>query len=710
MNVNLGKGGADYGRFLGELYDLGAIEVCESPQEVYGLFFVPRKDGRLRLIWGTRRSNAHFEVPPFTALPSGEALAALEIDESNAGQRIVAPSADVEVCFYQYELPSNLRPFFALKSVDLRFLPRRVRDQVSQQPTNGHIQFQSRVVPMGWAWAAHLVQQAHMSLLKDVRPLDSWVLDKAPTEPISAPHLAKILYIDNFASIGPTRARPDAATAEMITPLADAGVKADMDPNSGTFGVHDLLGFSSVEHRATWALSARKFWKIKGALDYVVSSSQGFAGAEMERLLGHLVSCFLLRREMLSLLYASCTFAQETELRRVPLWPSVRKELRWCRALLPLVTADMSRPWFPLITSYDASPWGYGVCETSVSASQSGQIGRLNDRWRWKGLVATNRRPRDDLTDLDDVDGDSKIPRYRGTILSAGAVSGFTEVDPGLLRDAAWVTVAARPSSGALVAAGDPAGSSAATQPQSDAPRAWPRASASARRPGSGPREQRYHVELQRLLHRLVPRLTGLQANRIREATQLAYLGILEQLVFFMQCRELPRFSAKVWDVTLVDFIESRHDDGALKGGDRQAAYAVAAKLLDYEQERAALWCLVMFETYCRVGELLALRMFQIAPPDRHSAGAAGCPTIVLNASELQAPSKTGEMDSSIAFDLPEHRWVGMLLVLLKEAFASQPMEHVVNVSYTVFLSLLDRAAQDLGIQALQPTPHCFRH
>eukprot|EP00959_Pyramimonas_sp_CCMP1952_P441301 9238613-Pyramimonas_sp.AAC.1 len=68
----------------------------------------------------------------------------------------------------------------------------------------------------------------------------------------------------------------------------------------------------------------------------MVSSSQGFAGAEMERLLGHLVSCFMLRRELLSLLRASYTFAQETKLRRVPLWPSVRKELRWCRALLPL--------------------------------------------------------------------------------------------------------------------------------------------------------------------------------------------------------------------------------------------------------------------------------------------------------------------------------------------------------------------------------------
>ena len=45
-----------------------------------------------------------------------------------------------------------------------------------------------------------------------------------------------------------------------------------------------------------------KFWKIKGALDYMIESKHGFTGKEMERLLGHLISCFLLRREMLALL------------------------------------------------------------------------------------------------------------------------------------------------------------------------------------------------------------------------------------------------------------------------------------------------------------------------------------------------------------------------------------------------------------------------
>ncbi len=278
---------------------------------------------------------------------------------------------------------------------------------------------------------------------------------------------------------------------------------------------------------------------------------------------------------------------------------------------------------------------------------------------------------------------------------------------------------------------------------------------ASGSRQASDRRGQRHNVELACLRERLVPRLTSLQANRVKERTQITYLAILERLVEYLQYRTLPQFSAAAWDPILVDFIERRYDQqesreatvrvlyallwasphlggvvrscfpqawASVQGWTRlsppatrpplpqQAAHATASKLLGFSQERAALGCVVRFETYCRVGEVLALRMFQIVAPDLRSKGAAGCPTIVLNASELHMPSKTGEMDSSIAFDLQEHRWVGMPLVAPKNAFQDKPMEHVVNVSYGVFLGLLERAVQELGISALQPTPHCFRH
>ena len=80
MDSRLRQCGHDMGAFLSELFDLGAIEPCSSAsvRERAGLFFVSKKDSKLRLIWDTRRSNAHFEPPAFTTLPSGESLAALE--------------------------------------------------------------------------------------------------------------------------------------------------------------------------------------------------------------------------------------------------------------------------------------------------------------------------------------------------------------------------------------------------------------------------------------------------------------------------------------------------------------------------------------------------------------------------------------------------------------------------------------------------------
>ncbi len=65
----------------------------------------------------------------------------------------------------------------------------------------------------------------------------------------------------------------------------------------------------------------------------------------MEHLLGHLVAFFMLRREMLSILCHCYVFALEAGERRLPAWPSVRHELEWARALLPLVVARCKLQW-----------------------------------------------------------------------------------------------------------------------------------------------------------------------------------------------------------------------------------------------------------------------------------------------------------------------------------------------------------------------------
>ena len=85
----------------------------------------------------------------------------------------------------------------------------------------------------------------------------------------------------------------------------------------------------------------------------------------MERLLGHLVHAFMLRRELLALLHATYCFVQSSYLARQPLWHSVVLELGRCLALLPAVVAKLDRPWSERVFAFDASPWGLGACEAS---------------------------------------------------------------------------------------------------------------------------------------------------------------------------------------------------------------------------------------------------------------------------------------------------------------------------------------------------------
>eukprot|EP00973_Karenia_brevis_P021000 2888012-Karenia_brevis.AAC.1 len=77
MDPKLARRDSTYGKFLGDLYKHGQLEMAEFDVEVTP-FFVERKDGRQRLIFDTRAANMHFEEPPYVSLASGEALARLE--------------------------------------------------------------------------------------------------------------------------------------------------------------------------------------------------------------------------------------------------------------------------------------------------------------------------------------------------------------------------------------------------------------------------------------------------------------------------------------------------------------------------------------------------------------------------------------------------------------------------------------------------------
>ena len=183
MDPRLAGGSDCYAGLLEDLLEKGIVEVDSEITETCGLFVVKKKDGRQRLIFDTRRSNLHFRVPPYTSLCSGEALASLRCP-------LPGPcwlrEADVECCFYQFALPKQLRRFFGLPPVSVSKLSRATREKFcSHLSGDQNLRVRARVVPMGWSWAVHLVQEGHLNIMKRRSPrvgfLIKWGPPRSPT-------------------------------------------------------------------------------------------------------------------------------------------------------------------------------------------------------------------------------------------------------------------------------------------------------------------------------------------------------------------------------------------------------------------------------------------------------------------------------------------------------------------------------------------------
>ena len=90
----------------------------------------------------------------------------------------------------------------------------------------------------------------------------------------------------------------------------------------------------------------------------------------MQRLTGHLVDHFALRRETLSVLREVYRF-QEGDLQAVkPLSAALRSELMVCQGLLPLVVAPLGLDRCAKVLCSDASPEGFGVHYTKSSPEE----------------------------------------------------------------------------------------------------------------------------------------------------------------------------------------------------------------------------------------------------------------------------------------------------------------------------------------------------
>ena len=111
---SLAKNPKLYAAILKKLEGCGLIEWRRTCRLRVGLFFVFKKDGRLRVILDERIPSSWFEEPDTVHLASGQAFACLEVDSHSP---VFLGGVDIKDAFYRIELPSDLRDLFGLPSV-----------------------------------------------------------------------------------------------------------------------------------------------------------------------------------------------------------------------------------------------------------------------------------------------------------------------------------------------------------------------------------------------------------------------------------------------------------------------------------------------------------------------------------------------------------------------------------------------------------------
>ena len=97
MDATLGSKRKTYVKFVCDLAKRGLMKWSTEPKEFCAVFFVPKKDKRIRMIIDARRANMRLKDPPGVKLCSTEAFSRIEVSADTA--EVYMGTADVKDCF-----------------------------------------------------------------------------------------------------------------------------------------------------------------------------------------------------------------------------------------------------------------------------------------------------------------------------------------------------------------------------------------------------------------------------------------------------------------------------------------------------------------------------------------------------------------------------------------------------------------------------------
>ncbi|CAK0864825.1 unnamed protein product, partial [Prorocentrum cordatum] len=371
------------------LMSAGLVDFSSSAECYVGMFFVRKKNGSLRMILDGRHASLRFAPADPVELATGSAFAQISVD---GDEPISIGGVDICDAFYQVELPQWLRHYFGLPKVragDLGLV--NLSDGTPVRPSAWVVPC-FRCPPMGWSISLWICQSLNEAVTARALPghFGRRLVDRRPAPDLQQ-GMAHAVYVDNFIALSHRlREVRDAATAVQGELTASDLPSHPVEASVGG----DTLGWHFDEDKPVIGLSVRLRWRLRLGIGELLE--RGWcSGHTMMKVVSHFTSRALIRRELLSCLGAVYGFMGDGGRERRRLTPAVRRELAWCRALLPLCFRDAGRPLSPVVSCVDASWWGAGVTEKTITSDQARRLSIFNERWRFSRDGEQQVAPRD---------------------------------------------------------------------------------------------------------------------------------------------------------------------------------------------------------------------------------------------------------------------------------------------------------------------------
>lgn len=371
-----------YKEFIGHLLKRNMIKFKMSSDEAgsLGVFFV-KKNNMIRLIFDTRILNTYFKPPPKTDLPSAASFTSLQ---SLSSSSLYMATGDLASAFYTLEVPDDMARMFTLDAVRAGDFGITTVDGVAVEPSQLLTPYIT-VLPMGFSWSLHLCQSVlNNAIQKSGFNSSSIISDKGyPVTLRKVDDTAAAGYVDNFAVIGHNAKEVQARSNVIAKTLRSWGLTVHEEVEASLDC--DFVGLHMDGKRQTFSIKPSRLLRLRAAIDELLIRNS-CSGDIMQILLGHLTWAMLCRRESLSFVdkcYAFCSKNLDNHKSR-KLWPSVRRELRQIRNILPLIYANTSAEWHSQVTASDSSPFGYGVCQRELDSHSLRSIGSCSEKWRFR--------------------------------------------------------------------------------------------------------------------------------------------------------------------------------------------------------------------------------------------------------------------------------------------------------------------------------------